>query len=95
MEYLDIEYNTTRDFVMSDEMVEKIINQFISKEEEQVELPPCFNYKIYDEEYYQENFPGFDKTVYKILSESSQGDKIVDMRDDVLKCIKKDEEIII
>jgi len=80
---------------MSDETIEKIINQFISKEEEQVELPSCFNYEIYDEEYYKVNFPGFDKTVYKILAESSQGNKIVDMRDDVLKCIKKDEEIII
>ena len=39
------------------------------------------NFKIYDEEYYQEKYPGFDDKIYKILADSTKPEnKVKDER---------------
>ena len=43
------------------------------------------NYKIYDADYYEQQFPGFDPQVYEILAESTKIDKVIDNRDPPLK----------
>jgi alpha-L-fucosidase len=44
------------------------------------------NYKVYDADYYEEKFPGFDPAVYEILAKSTEEEnKLVDHRIPPLK----------
>jgi hypothetical protein len=50
-----------------------------------------FNFKVYDKDYYQEKYKGFDEKVYEILAESTKEEnKVLDKRQPTLEIKHKE-----
>ena len=50
-----------------------------------------FNFKVYDKDYYEEKYKGFDPKVYEILAESTKEEnKVLDKREPPLEIKHKD-----
>ena len=65
---------------LNDIILANMINQFTGHNT--LIDDPKFNFKAYDETYYENKFPGFPKYFYKILSDSSkEKNKIIDLRE--------------
>jgi len=84
MEELD-EKNKGKWIEHEEDNFEKIFNGLLDycKDNEEIDNLDwnSVNYEIYDAQYYQEKFPGFDDKVYDILAESTKEEnKIIDKR---------------